>query len=80
MANTDIFICTDCRRTYLGKPAQCRWCQGAKLERLGPSESPFDPFAYAKDFKEHPERYGSIAKLAKGVEARMKKKRSAGTA
>ena len=78
MANTDIFICTDCMEayTYLGKPDQCRWCQGAKLERLGPSESPFDPFAYAKDLKEHPDRYGSIAKLAKGVEARMKKKRT----
>ena len=77
---TDIFICTDCRRTYLGKPSTCRWCLGAKLERLGPSESPFDPFAYAKDLREHPEKFGSIVKLAKGVEARLRKKRSASTA
>ena len=71
---TDIFICMECRRTYFGRPAQCHWCQGAKLERLGPSESPFDPFAYAKDFKEHPEKFGSIAKLAKGVMSRQNKR------
>jgi hypothetical protein len=59
-----IFKCTSCQRTCAGaKPSFCAWCESTKIELVGPSSAPFNPFAYFQALKAHPEEYVQLSEL-----------------
>lgn len=60
-----IFKCNSCQRTYAGdaKPSFCAWCESTAIELVGPSSAPFNPIAYFKGLREHPEEYVHLADL-----------------
>lgn len=59
-----IYRCNSCQRTYAGNSiARCGWCSGNNIELVGPSSAPFNPIAYFKGLRDHPEEYVQLADL-----------------
>lgn len=59
-----IYKCNSCQRTYAGNTINpCGSCGGKEIELVGPSSAPFDPIAYFKKLREHPEEYVQLADL-----------------
>lgn len=74
----NLYRCS-CNRTYAGQqaPTVCRWCGGKAIVQTYTAEPPFDVLAYLKDVREHPHKYGSLAKLALGVDKLRRKRKAA---